>query len=134
MPTFYSEPIEALFDEPPMLEKKPGCPNDFSWRDRTYHVVETLREWHDYMPRGATRDRAEREHGRFWVQAAQQRRGSWGVGRDYYRVRTDSGELFDIYYDRKGGKGGWYLWRSVDESAADDPAGGDGQGDPARRD
>ncbi len=125
MPTFYSEPIDALFDAPPLLEKRPGCPDGFSWRGTTYRVVQMLREWHDYMPRGKNRAQAEREHGRFWVLAAQGRRGSWGVGRDYYRVRTESGEVFDIYYDRKpqgpAVKGGWFLWRSVDPGAADEP-------------
>jgi len=45
-------------------------------------------------------------------------RGSWGVGRDYFRVRVESGQVFDIYYDRapKGSdarKGTWFLYREV---------------------
>ncbi len=45
-------------------------------------------------------------------------KGSWGVGRDYYRVQTDSGEIFDIYYDRKPKgqkKGEWILLRKIDK-------------------
>ena len=45
---------------------------------------------------------------------AASRHRSWGVGRDYYRVRTDVGRVFDIYYDRapkdsKDRKGGWHV-------------------------
>jgi hypothetical protein len=46
------------------------------------------------------------------------RRGSWGVGRFYFRVRTDREEVFDLYYDREpesaGDRAGhWFLWREV---------------------
>jgi hypothetical protein len=27
-------------------------------------------------------------------------RGSWGVGRFYFRVRVEDGRLFELYYDR----------------------------------
>jgi len=52
-------------------------------------------------------------------------RGSWGVGRDFFRVRVEGGRVFDIYYDRapKGSearKGAWFLYREV---AAGDEAG-----------
>ncbi len=48
-------------------------------------------------------------------------RGSWGVGRDYYRVRTDTGQVFELYYDRapKGSrdrKGAWFLDRELSDS------------------
>ena len=43
--------------------------------------------------------------------------GSWGQGRVYYRIRTDNGRLFDLYYDRapKGQRraGSWILWREL---------------------
>jgi len=47
-----------------------------------------------------------------------QKRGSWGVGKDYYRVVTDSGRIFDIYFDRapKGvdnRKGAWFLFQEL---------------------
>ena len=52
---------------------------------------------------------------------AASRRGSWGVGRDYYRVRTDDGRIFELYYDRAPGdagnrSGSWYLYRELTES------------------
>ena len=52
--------------------------------------------------------------------AAASRRGSWGVGQDYFRVRTDKGQIFDIYYDRapKGSdqrKGEWFIDKEIEE-------------------
>jgi hypothetical protein len=41
---FIAEPIEAQFDQPPTLEKKPGCPDQFTWHGETYRVVEKLSE------------------------------------------------------------------------------------------
>jgi hypothetical protein len=96
---FYADEIEVRFDQEPVLGKKPGPPSAFTWRGREYVVVELLKEWHDYRKRGKTKALYERERGSYW-QKKGERRGSWGVGRDYYRVRTASGEVFDIYYDR----------------------------------
>jgi hypothetical protein len=41
--------------------------------------------------------------------------GCWAV---LYRVRTDAGQVFDIYYDRapqniEDRKGSWFLYREV---------------------
>jgi hypothetical protein len=46
------------------------------------------------------------------------RRGSWGVGRDYYRVLTHTGHIFDLYYDRapegtNQRKRSWFLYREM---------------------
>ena len=49
---FLSEPIEVEFDEAPLLEKKPGCPDRFVWGEQTFVVQEVLAEWHDYRRRG----------------------------------------------------------------------------------
>lgn len=112
---FIGETIEAQFDEAPLLEKKPGCPDAFIWGDTTYRIVEMLSEWHDYRRRGNMERNMRPEHA-----AAAASRGSWGVGRDYYRVRVEGGQLFDIYYDRapKGSakrKGAWFLYRELGE-------------------
>jgi hypothetical protein len=117
---FIGAPIEAHHDVPPCLEKKPGAPNRFTWQGRSYLVVELVREWHDYHMRGRTASFYEKEKGSFRAKQAH-RRGSWGVGRDYYRVRTESGEVFDIYYDRAprehgGRKGSWFLFQQLLES------------------
>jgi hypothetical protein len=49
-----------------------------------------------------------------------ERGGSWGVGQDYFRVRTDKGRLFDLYFDRAPvdvdrRKGAWFLDRELTE-------------------
>jgi hypothetical protein len=66
--------------------------------------------------RGKTKAFYERERGSYWVKKGE-RQGSWGVGRDHYRVRAASGEIFEIYYDRapKGRKsiGQWVLSRRI---------------------
>ena len=113
---FISEEIEVHFDKPPLLEKRPGAPDGFSWRGHRYRVEEVLQEWHDYRRRDKVRLQYIKEKGAYWERASRQR-GSWGVGRDYYRVRTDTGQIFDIYYDRKPKsikvKGVWNLWRQL---------------------
>ncbi|NDJ76583.1 MAG: hypothetical protein GYB65_10025 [Chloroflexi bacterium] len=116
---FIGEPITVEYDQPPALEKKPGPPDRLVWRGDTYHVVAVQREWHDYRRRGRMARNMQPQHAR-----VAQRRGSWGVGRDYYRVRTEEGEIFDIYYDRAPAsaddrKGGWYLYRQVVQDEAE---------------
>jgi len=110
---FIDEPIEVEYDHPPALEKKPGCPDRFVWQATTYRIAEMIREWHDYRRRGRMAQNMREDH-----LAVASSRGSWGVGRDYYRVRVDTEQVFDIYYDRapKGTsqrKGSWTLYREL---------------------
>ena len=107
---FYDEPITPVFDRDFLLEKKQGCPVGFSWRGTDYRIVEMLQEWHDYTRKGRMARNMQPQHAQ---RASQQ--GSWGVGRDYYIVKTASGQLFKIYFDRSTRdvdhrKGGWYIW------------------------
>jgi hypothetical protein len=123
---FIGESIEVEFDQTPTLEKVPGCPDRFLWQGRTYEITEKLAEWHDYTRRGRMARNMRPTH-----LAAASRRGSWGVGRDYYRVRTHTGRIFDLYYDRAPGKagerkGGWFLFREM--SAGVEPGGSRPQG------
>lgn len=115
---FYADKIEVRFDKPPSLEKRPGLPTGFTWRGRDYVIVELLKEWHDYRKRGKSRAFYKKERGSYWVESSQ-RQGSWGVGRDCYRVLTECGEIFDIYYDRapkgQARKGEWILSRRLTE-------------------
>lgn len=51
--------------------------------------------------------------------AAAAAQGSWGVGRFYFRVLTDGGKLYDIYYDRApkdaGDRmGAWFMYRELE--------------------
>ena len=82
--SFIDEPVEVEFDQEPALEKVPHCPDRFVWRGQVYQVVEMLREWHDYRRRGKFARNMEPRH-----LATAARRGSWGVGRDYFRVRVE---------------------------------------------
>ena len=112
-PRFIGEEIEVDFDRPPMLEKKPGCPGRFTWGEETFEVVAMLYEWHDYRRKGRMARNMQPAHA-----AVAEQRGSWGVGRDYYRVRTDSGRIFELYYDRapkdvNRRKGAWFLYREL---------------------
>jgi hypothetical protein len=112
---FFGEPIEAGFDRQPGLQKKPGCPDFFKWRGETVRVSAVLAEWHDYRRRGRMARNMQPAHA-----AAAERRGSWGVGRDFYRVRTAAGRIFDLYYDRAPqgagrGKGRWVLFSELVE-------------------
>ena len=111
---FIDEPITPLFDSPPVLEKKPPCPDGFVWQGESFRVVEMLSEWHDYARRGKMGANMRPEHA-----ATASRRGSWGVGRDNFRVRVaEGGRVFDLYYDRapkgmKQKKGSWMLFREI---------------------
>lgn len=111
---FFSEVISVQFGDGPTLTKKPGIPDCFDWRGRTFYVMEKLKEWHDYERRGRMAHNMRPSH----LKAARQR-GSWGVGRDYYRVRTACGRVFDLYHDRAPGPGGvrrgqWILFRELE--------------------
>ena len=106
---FIGEVIEVVFDQPPALEKKPPCPNGFVWHAQTYRIIEELEAWHDYARKGHMAANMRPAHA-----AAAEQRGSWGVGRFYFRVRVEGGRLFELYYDRapKGSrerKGAWFL-------------------------
>jgi hypothetical protein len=84
---FVGEPIEVRF------EKKPGPPVSFTWRGEEIAISEVLRMWvdHGFGP--------FRYSGRWW-----QRRH-----RNCYRVKTERGEVVELYLDR--GKREWVLYR-----------------------
>ena len=107
---FISEPIEVTFETPPALEKTPSCPDAFTWRGATYDIVELLTESHSFERRGRWARNMRPDH-----LATASSRGSWGVGRFSFRVRTSDGRRFELYYDRaptgRRRKGGWYLYR-----------------------
>ncbi len=115
---FIGHEIEVEFEQPPQLEKKPGCPDRFIWQDEQFEIVEMLREWHDYRRRGRMAQNMQPGHATIAEQ-----RGSWGVGRDYFRVRTAAGRIFELYYDRAPKdahrrKGAWFLYRELPGNAS----------------
>ena len=112
---FLDQPIEVFFNLPPVYEKSPPCPDGFVWEDRTYLIVEKLSEWTDFSRRG----RAARNMSPSHAEAASGR-GSLNVGRFFFRVRVDTGQVFDLTYDRAmknvdDRKGRWLLYREMKE-------------------
>jgi hypothetical protein len=110
---FYDDPIEVLFDSPPTREKTPDCPNGFIWDGKTYRVEETLSEWSDFTRRGKFARNMRPAHA-----AVASTRGSLNVGRFYFRIKVNTGQIFDLYYDRAmknidERKGQWFLYREL---------------------
>ena len=106
---FIGDPITVEWDKPPYLEKKPTCPDRIVWHGETLQVVRKLAEWRDYQRRGRMGKNMRPAH----LHRAQQR-GSWGVGRFYFRVRVVDGRTLELYYDRAAEgsdrrKGSWFL-------------------------
>lgn len=110
---FIGEPIEVQFETTPLLEKKPTLPDRFSWHGENYNIVEKLGEWVDYKRKGRMSRNMQPAHA-----TTAERRGSWGVGRFYFRVRVEGGRIFELYYDRAPRdaarrKGAWFLYREL---------------------
>jgi hypothetical protein len=108
---FIDTAITVFYAEPPLLEKKPRCPDAFEWDGKRHEIMEMVMEWVDYTRRGRMARNMSDAHSK-----AAAGKGSWGVGRFYFRVKTGDNRFFDIYYDRapKGldeRKGRWVLFR-----------------------
>lgn len=106
---YIGEIITVEFDRPPLFSKRPHCPDRFIWRDEAHAIVEVLGQRVDFGRRGDMARNMQPEHA---ARAAQ--RGSWGVGRYFFTVRTAEGRAFELYYDRapKGSdhpEGEWFL-------------------------
>jgi len=115
---FISEPVEVIFDTPPIYEKKPPCPDGFLWENGEYRIVHLLREWKDFTRRGRMAHNM-----RMSSQRKAARRGSIGVGRFHFRVEVAGGRIFDLYYDREvlstdDRKGTWILHQELGEGSA----------------
>jgi len=111
---FYDNLIEPIFDTPPAREKSPDCPNGFIWDEKTYRVIEMLSSWSDFSRRGKMARNMRPAHA-----AVASSRGSLNVGRFYFRVLTDTNQVFDIYYDRAmknidDRKGQWFMYREME--------------------
>jgi hypothetical protein len=118
---FIAEEVDVHFDRPPVRQKLPPCPDGFTWQGQEYRVTEKLLEWVDFSRRGRSARNTSVEHA-----AGAAGRGSLGVGRFYFRVRTGSGRIFDLYYDRQINTasdrlGHWYLFRELAPDASEAP-------------
>jgi hypothetical protein len=110
---FLDQPIEVSFDTPLVRLKTPPCPDGFTWEGQVYRVTEKLSEWTDFTRRGRLARNMQPQHA-----AVAAERGSLGVGRFYFRVRVDTGQVFDLYYDRAikdvdDRLGHWFLYREL---------------------
>jgi hypothetical protein len=106
---FIDAAVSVTYETPPLIVKKPRCPDAFTWEGSTFRVKEMLSEWSDFQRRGRMARNMQPAH----AQTASQR-GSWGVGRFYFRVATVCGRIFDLYYDRAprdafNREGQWFL-------------------------
>ncbi len=78
--------------------------------------------WSDFTRRGRAARNTPAQNRRCWVQPAHAQvassRGSLNVGRFFFRVRADTGQVFDLYYDRAlknidERKGQWFVYREL---------------------
>jgi hypothetical protein len=83
---FIGEEIETTFEKAPLYSKKPGPPNSFTWQGEKFDVKDTLSTWFDFGRKGKAAKNMREENLR-----EAKRRGSWGVGRYYFRVDITSG-------------------------------------------
>ena len=88
----YSEAIEVELDE----TRSPQAPRAFVCRGVRQEVAEVLTLWAD----AGFADPGRRQH-QWW----ERRR------RNYYRVRTTTGEVWELYLDRSGGRRRWFAGR-----------------------
>jgi hypothetical protein len=100
----------------PARPKAPPCPDGFIWEGQAYRVTGKLSEWTDFTRRGRMARNMRPTHA-----AVAAEHGSLGVGRFYFRVRVDTGQVFDLYYDRAikdvdDRLGHWFLYRELSEN------------------
>jgi hypothetical protein len=112
---FIGEPVEVYFEKPPALEKSPTAPNSFTWRGQVYRIEQILSEWVDFRRHDRMARNMQPQHA-----TLASRRGSWGVGKFHFQVRTDSGQIFELYYDRAPRdadhrKGDWFIYQELQE-------------------
>jgi hypothetical protein len=93
MPKFIAEKITV---ETTGTVKQPAR---FTWRGTDYEIVEITQNWQDwgFSAGASSRNWMTRRH------------------RNYFRVRTNTGEIFELYLDRSDAPdSGWYLYQQLD--------------------
>lgn len=89
------EKIRIGFNNPNVLIRSPVCPDFFEWRGHTFFIKTLLSEWKDFSRKGRSARNMSAPHRNRAVI-----KGSRGVGRFFFRVVSDSGRIFELYYDR----------------------------------
>ena len=113
---FLDEPIQVRFDTQPARQKTPPCPDGITWAGKEYRIIAKFSEWKDFTRRGRMARNMRPAHA-----AVASEHGSLGVGRFYFRVQVDTGQFFDLYYDRAikdvdDRLGHWFLYRELSET------------------
>lgn len=96
---FINEVISVEFDNPPLYGKTPFAPDRFLWNEEIWHIKEVMLEWKDYERRGKASHNMRPTN---FIKAMA--RGSFGVGRFYFRVNTQQDRIFLLYFDRAAEK------------------------------
>lgn len=110
---FIGESISVNFLDSSQITKKPAIPSSFVWRGKEYFIEKLISQWQDFSRKG----RYSRNMSDFHKERAEIK-GSFGVGRFYFRVITQNGRIFDLYYDRSvkdssHKSGSWALFQEL---------------------
>lgn len=92
---FIGERIEAVYDQVQIRTKDPGCPDAFRWRSTEYKIIKVIQQWADFSRKGNMQRNMSEVH-----RLRAETKGSWGVGKIFFRVEVHTGQNFEIYFDR----------------------------------
>jgi hypothetical protein len=114
---FIDKAIDVTLPPGDAPSKTPPCPQSFIYLEQTHPIADLLAEWRDFTRRGRAARNMRPTHAT--VAAT---RGSWGVGRFFFRVRLTDGRIFDLYYDRAPKSAsqrasGWFLYAELEPIA-----------------
>jgi hypothetical protein len=126
---FIGEEITVKFNQVRFPLKKPTAPDRFLWAEHEYEVTHVHSAWREYERKGRLARNMQPHNLRL-----AKKRGSWGVGRFYFRVQVQDGRVFDLYYDRAPDDasdrlGHWFLLREMQAIDTDTDRDGDARFD-----
>ena len=109
MKQFIDKEIQVELLGGTFLERKPKCPTRIFWQDVWVRVLSLESSWDDFSRRGLKERNMHDKH----LERAKVR-GSWGVGKFYFRFLGEDGHTYTVYYDRapsdaENRKGKWIL-------------------------
>jgi len=94
-------PVTGTFDTGAMARGEPGLPAQFVWRETKYSVTKILDKWKESSPcKSGGKEKYVRKH--------------------WYKIETKSGEIMNIYFERKSLPRGqrkirWWLYSIIEE-------------------
>jgi phosphoribosylglycinamide formyltransferase-1 len=76
------KPVAGTFDTDGMSRGEPGLPDRFLWRKAEYKIAQVIDRWKDTGPcKSGSKEKYVRKH--------------------WFKIRTTSGEVMKIYFERK---------------------------------